>query len=123
MSSKAIVVGLESALAKGDPPPGNLAVPIFAHGSLEVELYAPRGVDRQRPHSRDEVYVVVSGNGQFFDGSARHTIRSGSVIFVPAGQEHRFEQFTPDLAVWVFFHGPEDGEVTRVPSKGDDKAR
>jgi hypothetical protein len=111
--SKAIVVSLETALASGEPPPGNLAIPIFAHGSLEAELYAPLGSDRQRPHSRDEVYVVAKGEGLFFDGNARHPVRSGAFVFVPAGHEHRFEQFTPDFAVWVFFYGPEGGEAGR----------
>jgi hypothetical protein len=111
--SKAIVVSLETALASGEPPPGNLAIPIFAHGSLEAELYAPLGSDRQRPHSRDEVYVVARGEGLFFDGSAKHSVRSGSFVFVPAGHEHRFEQFTPDFAVWVFFYGQEGGEAGR----------
>ena len=109
--SKAIVVSLEAALASGGPPPGNLAVPIFAHGSLEAEFYTPRGVDRQKPHSRDEVYVVASGEALFFDGDTKHTVQKGSFAFVPAGQEHRFEQFTSDFAVWVFFYGPEGGEA------------
>lgn len=109
--SKPVVVPLETALAGGEPPPGNLAVPVFAHGSLEAELYTPRGSDRQKPHSRDEVYVVASGEGVFFDGAATHAVRSGSFIFVPAGHEHRFEQFTPNFAVWVFFYGPEGGEA------------
>lgn len=112
--SKAIVVTLEAALANGEPPPGNLAVPIFAHGSLESELYSPRGTDRQTPHSRDEVYVVARGQGLFFDGGAKHAVRQGSFVFVPAGQEHRFEQFTSDFAVWVFFYGPEGGEASRM---------
>ncbi|NNF17539.1 MAG: cupin domain-containing protein, partial [Gammaproteobacteria bacterium] len=30
---------------------------IFAHGTLEIEIYQPRQVDEQEPHSRDEVYV------------------------------------------------------------------
>jgi len=94
----------------GEPPAGNLAVPVFAHGSLEAELYSPRGVDRQKPHVRDEVYVVVRGKGSFFDGNVKHTVESGSFIFVPAGQEHRFEDFSSDFAVWVFFYGPEGGE-------------
>ena len=115
LASRAFVVSLENALAKGSPPPGNLALPIFGHGTLEAELYAPHGVDRQRPHTRDEVYVVASGSGQFFDGSGRHAIRIGSFIFVPAGQEHRFEEFTRDFAVWVFFYGAEGGEHDRVP--------
>jgi hypothetical protein len=109
------VVTLETALGAGDPPPGNLAVPIFAHGSLEAEFYMPRGIDRQRPHSRDELYVVAHGEGLFFDGNARHAVRRGSFIFVPAKQEHRFEEFTPDFAVWVFFYGPEGGEISHVP--------
>ena len=30
---------------------------------------------------------------------------------MPAGVTHRFEEFTDDLAVWVFFYGPEGGEA------------
>ncbi len=103
-------VTLEQALDKGPPPVGNLAVPIFAHGSLEVELYTPRNVDPQKPHQRDEVYVVARGNGIFFDGHVRHPIKEGSFLFVGARQEHRFESFSSDFAVWVFFYGPEGGE-------------
>jgi hypothetical protein len=32
---------------------------------------------------------------------------------VPAAVTHRFEEFTDDLAVWVFFYGLEGGEVPR----------
>jgi hypothetical protein len=32
-------------------------------------------------------------------------------LFVPAGAEHRFEDFTDDLTVWVVFYGPEGGEA------------
>ena len=64
--SKSVVVTLDAALTSGDPPPGALAVPIFSHGSLEAEFYSPRGIDRQRPHSRDEIYVVACGEGKFF---------------------------------------------------------
>lgn len=42
------------ALSQGPPPTGNRAVPVFAHGSLEVELYTPHGCDPQQPHRRDE---------------------------------------------------------------------
>jgi mannose-6-phosphate isomerase-like protein (cupin superfamily) len=34
----------------------------------------------------------------------------GDLLFVWAGVEHRFEEFTDDLAVWVVFYGPEGGE-------------
>lgn len=101
------IVDLVAALDHGDPPPGNLAVPVFARGELTVELYAPKDEDRQKPHSRDEVYVVARGIATFFDGEARRRVESGAFIFVEAGHVHRFEQFSDDFAVWVIFYGPE----------------
>ena len=108
---KSIVhVGFSEALAQGPPPSGNLAVPIFSHGSLEVELYTPKGHDAQKPHDRDEVYFVARGQGLFFDGTKQIPVEVGSFLFVPAGQPHRFENFSSDFAVWVVFYGPKGGE-------------
>jgi mannose-6-phosphate isomerase-like protein (cupin superfamily) len=104
-------VSLAEALANGPPPEDNLAVPIFAHGSLEVELYTPKGHDPQKPHWRDEVYLVSRGTAKFFDGQCRHAVSPGSFLFVAAGQPHQFEDFSEDFAVWVFFYGPDGGEV------------
>ena len=101
---------LEEALSKGPPPEGNLAVPIFSRGSLEVEIYTPVGEDPQTPHSRDEIYVVARGQGYFVDGDERYPVKEGSFLFVPAGREHRFEDFSSDFAVWVAFYGPDGGE-------------
>ena len=86
-------------------------VSLFRHGSLEVEIYKPVGVDRQQAHVRDEVYVVISGSGTFACGDVRRPFEAGELLFVPAGVEHRFEQFTPDFATWVIFYGPEGGEA------------
>ena len=99
-----------TALSKGPPPSGNLAVPLFSHGSLVVELYTPVGHDPQKPHTRDEVYFVTRGKGLFFDGDRRHSVEAGSFLFVPAGQIHRFEDFSFDFAVCVAFYGPQGGE-------------
>ena len=110
-NSRIAHIDLEEALAKGPPPPGNLAVPVFSHGSLVVEIYTPAGHDPQKPHTRDEVYVVVTGSGEFFNGGRTERFGSGDVLFVPAHVDHRFERFTDDLVVWVIFYGPEGGEV------------
>jgi mannose-6-phosphate isomerase-like protein (cupin superfamily) len=83
---------------------------LFEHGSLEVELYQPEGKDLQQPHSRDEVYIIVKGSGIFFCNGTRQNIRTGDFLFVPAGIEHRFEDFTNDFLCWVLFYGPEGGE-------------
>jgi len=89
---------------------GETSERVFAHGSLEVEIYRPRGVDRQKPHTRDEVYVVLSGTGEFVSEGPRRPFEPGEVLFVPAGAEHWFERFSGDFATGVFFYGPEGGE-------------
>jgi mannose-6-phosphate isomerase-like protein (cupin superfamily) len=85
-------------------------VELFKHGSLSVELYQPKEKDKQQPHTRDEVYVVVAGEGIFFFDGEKKSYKTGDVIFVPAGVEHRFETFSDDFMTWVFFYGPEGGE-------------
>lgn len=84
---------------------------VLEHGSMEVELYAPRGQDMQTPHTRDELYVIVQGTGEFVNGPNRHAFGPNDVLFVPAGVEHRFEDFTEDFSTWVIFYGPEGGEA------------
>jgi mannose-6-phosphate isomerase-like protein (cupin superfamily) len=93
------------AMGRLPGPGGERFAEVLEHGSMVVEIYAPRGTDPQTPHSRDEVYVVVSGNGTFVNGPERHPIGPGDA-------EHRFEDFADDLAVWVLFYGPEGGEVS-----------
>jgi mannose-6-phosphate isomerase-like protein (cupin superfamily) len=97
-------------LARLPGPGGERFVELFRHGTLTVELYAPRGSDPQAPHTRDEVYAVVRGSGWFRNGNDRHRFGPGDVLFVPAGVVHRFEEFPDDMVVWVFFYGPEGGE-------------
>jgi len=49
----------------------------------------------------------------FVNGDERSSFGPGDMLFVPAGMEHWFENFTDDLAVWVVFHGPEKIKATR----------
>ncbi len=102
---------LAEALALVPDAEGNRFASVLAHGSMEVEVYAPRGTDPQQPHTRDELYFIVHGAGMFVTGSKRHPFGPGDVLFVPAGVVHRFEDFTDDLVVWVVFYGPEGGEA------------
>jgi mannose-6-phosphate isomerase-like protein (cupin superfamily) len=99
----------EAAAAPNEP--GRLSARIFAHGTFEARWYAPRGADPQTPHTRDEAYVVVSGHGHFVCNGTRAPIGPGDMVWAPAGAEHRFEDFSEDLAVWVIFYGPEGGEA------------
>ena len=83
---------------------------VFEHGTLTVEVYAPDEIDHQKPHARDEVYIIISGSGFFVNDGVRTAFSAGDFLFVPAGIEHRFEDFSKDFSTWVFFFGPEGGE-------------
>lgn len=98
------------ALARLPLPKGERSVTVFEHGTLEVKLYAPRDTDPQTPHSRDEVYIVANGRGEFVHQGHRQHFSQGDFLFAAAGEEHRFENFT-DLSLWVMFYGPEGGEA------------
>jgi mannose-6-phosphate isomerase-like protein (cupin superfamily) len=89
---------------------GERFVVVLERGTLSVELYAPRGTDPQQPHARDELYVVVAGQGTFVRGTDRVPFGPGDCLFAAAGVAHRFVDFTEDLAVWVMFYGPPGGE-------------
>lgn len=80
---------------------------LFQRADVSVELFAPRGTDTQKPHTRDELYVVATGSGVFMRDGERTAFQAGDLLFVPAHVEHRFEEFTPDFSTWVIFFGPE----------------
>ncbi|MGH8632331.1 MAG: cupin domain-containing protein [Burkholderiales bacterium] len=82
----------------------------FEHGTLQVKMYRPGAIDPQKPHTRDEIYLVARGSGWFVNGKDRHPFQTGDMMFVPAGVTHRFEEFSNDFCTWVMFYGPEDGE-------------
>lgn len=83
---------------------------LFQHGNLSVELYKPDRIDKQLPHTRDEVYVITEGSGMFDLKGEITAVKKGDFLFVPAGAEHCFLDFTDDFSTWVLFYGPEGGE-------------
>jgi len=84
---------------------------LYGHGSLSVEIYKPEKIDLQQPHERDEIYVIISGHGEFVNDGERMLFEPGDFLFVSAGMVHRFENFSDDFATWVFFYGPKGGEA------------
>src|SRR5215469_10862376 len=63
------------------------------------------GADEQSPHTEDEIYIVTAGRATLSSGGEEAQVRPGSVVYVPAGEVHRFMDIAEDLAVLVFF-GP-----------------
>jgi len=82
----------------------------LATADLSLGIYRLRAgaVDTQSPHTEDEVYVVTSGRASFTSGGRTVDVAPGTVLFVPAHEEHRFHDITEDLALLVVF-GPAEG--------------
>ena len=104
---------LAACLAMLPTPDGKPFATVFEHGSLLVEIFAPRGIDTQQPHSRDEAYLVIRGEGEFVNGENRFPFTAGDFLFAAAGEVHRFENFSDDFVTWVIFYGPQGGEKGR----------
>jgi mannose-6-phosphate isomerase-like protein (cupin superfamily) len=82
-----------------------LRVPALSAG---VYVLPAGGTDPQRPHTEDEVYYVLQGRGAIRVGDKDRPVQAGTIVFVPAGVEHRFHTIAEDLQLLVFF-APAEG--------------
>lgn len=62
--------------------------------------------DLQRPHTEDEIYYVLSGEGQVDIAGEVTPVRPGSVIFVAKQVPHRFREYPEGLTLLVIFAPP-----------------
>lgn len=97
-----------------DQPGGAHWVEQLRAADLSVGTYSipAGGVDDQQPHTEDEIYLVTAGRATFEAGGDRVQVGPGTVLYVPAGEPHRFADVTGDLAVVVVF-APAEG--SRAP--------
>ena len=101
---------LAQAIAALPGPNGERSVAVLEHGTLQLKVFAPRGADHQQPHTRDELYIVAQGSGEFVSAGERIAFVAGDALFIAAGKAHRFENFSDDFVVWVVFYGAKGGE-------------
>jgi mannose-6-phosphate isomerase-like protein (cupin superfamily) len=82
--------------------------------ALSTGLYvlAVGEVDQQTPHTEDEIYLVLAGSARFLTPDAAVAVEPGDVLFVPALEEHRFEDVTAELHLVVVFAPPEGTAAT-----------
>lgn len=78
----------------------HLRVPDLSVGTYSVP---GEGSDGQSPHGEDEIYVVTQGSARLVAGDETADVVPGSVVYVPAGEEHRFVDIAEDFAALVLF--------------------
>ncbi len=84
---------------------GKTYMRLIEKSGFDVGMYRPGEMDDQTPHARDEIYIVATGAGEFVCADEREDFVPGDVFYVPAGIEHRFENFSKDFSTWVVFIG------------------
>lgn len=109
--NRSCVIRLAEAQTAIPGPAGEHSASLLQRGTLNVKLSLPVPPNQQTPHEQDEVYVVIRGRGILVHDGRREPFEAGDLMFVAAGTEHHFEDFTEDIAVWVIFYGPPGGEV------------
>jgi mannose-6-phosphate isomerase-like protein (cupin superfamily) len=94
--------GVYKAPAQDEPNDytSHMAVPDISIGTYSIPA---GGVDDQTPHTEDEIYVVTAGRARITTDDGEAEVKTGDVIFVPAGEGHRFLDITEDLSLLVIF--------------------
>ena len=97
--------GLLSRLAKE----GGYFLDFLKVRNLEagVIVLHPNETDTQEPHSDDELYFVIRGEGWVQMGKKKIRVEEGSIIFIPAGMEHKFYGNDVNLVVLYVFAAKE----------------
>lgn len=88
---------------------------LLARGTLEIGFYRPGETDLQQPHDQDEIYFIQSGEGFFECAGVSRPFEAGEALFVAAGVDHRFLDYSDDFTAWVVFYGPPGGEAEDEP--------
>lgn len=103
-------ITLQEAIAQLQKETAQPFTVLLQRGSLQIEFFAPKIKDNQQPHQQDELYLIASGSSRFYRAGEVVDVQAGDFLFVPAGMEHHFENFSDDFATWVVFYGPVGGE-------------
>jgi len=90
-------------------PEGAPFVTLMAGATMSLEVFAPRGADRQLAHAQDALYIIHRGTARLRIGAQDFDCAAGDALFVAAGTDHRFESFSEDFVTWVVFFGPAVG--------------
>jgi mannose-6-phosphate isomerase-like protein (cupin superfamily) len=90
----------EAALRSSNGYVEFLRVPSMSAG---IYVLGAGAIDRQTPHTEDEIYYVVRGHARFRRGDEELSVRPGELLFVPARQPHRFHSISEELVLLVVF--------------------
>ena len=63
------------------------------------------------PLARQLLDMVDTGEGVLIHGGERTPFGAGDLLFVAAGVDHHYTDFSDDLSLWRIFYGETGGEI------------
>ena len=73
------------------------------HLQVGILRLRPGEIDTQEPHSTDEVYMVLEGDGFIEIGNKSYELNKDLFIYVPAQVKHKFHGNKQEILVLYFF--------------------
>ena len=101
--------------------------PLTPQGALSIEIFETTGPEQAGPpphrHPWDEIYVVLEGILEAFDGGSWQQAKAGACVCVPANHVHAYRNGSPDCRFLTIagpghareFFEQMDAEVTTLP--------
>jgi mannose-6-phosphate isomerase-like protein (cupin superfamily) len=90
---------------------GTDLVQLSRYGNLSFDIFKPKNTDNQKPHDRDEIYMIISGKGTLNCNDKRVNYNQGDIVVVPAGTVHKWESYSGDFCAWALMTTPNTGET------------
>jgi mannose-6-phosphate isomerase-like protein (cupin superfamily) len=106
---------IEKAISRLNKENGAVFTELMRRGTMSVEYYAPKKWDRQKLPYKDEIYVIASGQATMHREGQRFTCFTGDILFVAAGIDHHFENFSEDFATWVILFSSDVNTSDKLP--------
>jgi len=90
---------------------GNWFYGFLSKNSMDAGILRlmPGEKEPQAPHTNDELYYVINGNGFIRIENEDISIKPGNIIFVPAGKKHHFHDNKDELQIMYVFGGEDRG--------------
>jgi mannose-6-phosphate isomerase-like protein (cupin superfamily) len=91
---------LAQLMVKGEP-----FLEFLRRNSMSAGIYVldAGADDPQQPHDQDELYYVIEGQAVLEVDGDQKPVKSGSLVFVAAGVQHRFHSIASKLSCLVVF--------------------
>ena len=85
----------------------------FSALSMGVYSLPAGGVDAQKPHTEDEIYLVMKGKATIRVDEEDRPVEVGSVVYVAANVIHHFHSIIEDLTLLVLFAPAEYSQAAK----------